>query len=336
MAKDPKGYAPTEFQLAFIAETTKGTANTTTMQLINADVVTMPNLNPVIVNETRTGTGRVRKVADAFICQKGIVKTIPFSGIPDTTVLPLLVSNIMSNTVDTGPASYDVPYNYTPPEILNGSGSGTIIHTVTVAMVSPEGSNSIIFPGCVLTKLTLEAGIDDENGRFKMSGEFQTRHIHADKAAAPTSMVAYGSTFYYITTLTGKTTFAGIADCVIDAVNLDLENPTSYSGFNSNGDPDSINRGVDGGFRADMMATIKYDSATAVLNADLVDGGKAALIEVSDNATWASVTNNAFAVKSDNAIISSVVFNERSSMYLDVMVEMGSDGSTDDVIELVV
>ena len=75
MAKDGAAYSPKEFQLAFIAEGTKGTANTTTMQLINVDSVTMPNLNPVIVNEVRSGTGRVRKVADAFVCQKGIMKT---------------------------------------------------------------------------------------------------------------------------------------------------------------------------------------------------------------------------------------------------------------------
>ena len=331
MAKDGAAYSPKEFKLAFIAESTIGTANTTTMQLINVDSVQMPNLNPVIVNEVRTGTGRVRKTADAFVCQKGITKTIGFSGIADTTVLPLLVQNLMANTVGSSPASYDVAYNYTPPELLNGAASG-ITKTVTVAVVSPEGSNSIIFPGCVLTKLQLTSGIDDENGRVKMTGEFQTKHIHSDAQAAPSSMAAYGSTYYYLTTFSAKTTFAGIADCVIDGFSLDMENPTTYSGFNTNGDPDSINRAIPG-FVSNMTATVKYDSATAPLKAAYVDGGIVAAIELSNNATWASATT--FGVKSDNGIISSVGFNEKSSMYLDVTVEMGSDGSADDVIQLV-
>lgn len=331
MAKDGKAYSPKEFKLAFVAESTIGTANTTSMQLINVDSVQMPNLNPVIVNDVRSGDGRVRKVADAFVCQKGIVKTIPFSGIADTTVLPLLIQNIMTNTVGTSPASYDVPYNYTPPELLNGSASG-ITKTVTVALISPEGSNSIIFPGCVLTKLQISAGIDDENGRWKISGEFETKCIHSDEQAAPTGLGAYGSTYYYLTEWNAKTTFAGIADCVIDGFTLNLENPTTYSGYDSNGDPDVINRGVPG-FVSNMTATVKYDSNTAPLKADLVDGGTGSAIELSNNATWASATRG---IKSDNGIITAVNFNESSSMYLDVTVEMGSDGAADDVIQLVV
>lgn len=332
MAKDGKAYSPKEFKLAFVAESTIGTANTTSMQLVNVDSVTMPNLNPVIVNNLRSGDGRVRKTADSFVCQKGIVKTIPFSGIADTKVLPLLVQNIMTNTVGTSPASYDVPYNYAPPELLNGDSSG-ITKTVTVALISPEGSNSIIFPGCTLTKLQISAGIDDENGRWKISGEFETKCIHSDEQAAPTGLSSYGSTYYYLTEWNAKTTFAGIADCVIDGFTLDLENPNGYSGFDSNGDPDAINRGIGDGFISNMTATVKYDANTAPLKADLVDGGTTSSIECSDNATWASATKG---IKSDNALITSVAFNENSSMYLDVTVEMQSDGAADDVIQLVV
>ena len=43
MALDGAAYSPKEFQLAIVAESTIGTANVSSMNLVNVDSVEMPN-----------------------------------------------------------------------------------------------------------------------------------------------------------------------------------------------------------------------------------------------------------------------------------------------------
>ncbi len=99
MALDGAGYAPSEFKLAFKANSTIGTANTSSMNLINVDSVSLPALNPTQVLDVRSGDGRTAKAADAFTTEKGTVREISFSGTADTTVLPLLLQNIVTSAV---------------------------------------------------------------------------------------------------------------------------------------------------------------------------------------------------------------------------------------------
>ena len=166
MGLDGAGYASSEFKLALKAETTLGSQNVSSMNLINVDSVSLPALNPTQVMDVRSGDGRTAKAADVFVSEKGTTKEISFSGTADSTVLPLLLQNIVTTAVGSSPASYDVAYNYSPPDLEHGTTSSTIRNTVTVAVVSPESGNdhSIIFPGCCLTALSLTGDMGDESG----------------------------------------------------------------------------------------------------------------------------------------------------------------------------
>ena len=78
MALDGAGYAQSEFKLALKAESTIGTANVSSMNLINVDSVSLPALNPTQVLDIRSGDGRTAKAADAFTTEKMTTKEIGF------------------------------------------------------------------------------------------------------------------------------------------------------------------------------------------------------------------------------------------------------------------
>jgi len=332
MALDGQALSPKEFKLAIKAESNIGSANTTTMQLLNVDSVEFPSFNPTQMFDVRSGDGRTAKAADAFVSEKATPSEISFSGTADSTVLPLLIQNIVTTAVSTSPASYDIAYNYTPPE-LEHNASSAITKSVTVALVNPEAGDdhSIVIPGCTLTSLSLSGDMGTENGRIKMSGTFKTGYKPSTGQAAPTSMSAYGSTFYYLTNFTSKKTVAGKADCVIQSWTLNLENPSEYLGFQgSDADPEAIARSIPE-ITASMDATVKLDDNSADVHTNLLAGSNVAT-ELSNNATWASATT--FGMKADNGRVTSVGFNEAAAMYLDVSVKFFASTSGD-MIQLI-
>ena len=74
MALDGQALSPKEYLLAFKPETTQGTKNVATMNLINIDSIPSPTLNLTQVVDPRNGVGRTAKTADAFTSEKGTRK----------------------------------------------------------------------------------------------------------------------------------------------------------------------------------------------------------------------------------------------------------------------
>ena len=334
MGLDGAGYAPSEFKLALKAESTIGTANVSSMNLINVDSVSLPALNPTQVLDVRSGTGRTAKAADAFTTEKGTTKEIAFSGTADSTVLPLLLQNITTTAGSSSPASYDVAYNYTPPELeTDDSSSITIRDTVTVAVVSPEAGNdqSIRFPGCCLTALSLTGDMGTESGRIKMSGTFKTGYPPAYAQNIPTSMTAHGSTYYYLTDFHTTRTIAGVTDCVIASWTLNLENDAIYLGYDgATAIPQSIVRAIPE-LAVSQDFSLKYDDNTAGMHVIWKAGSNAA-IELSNHGTWSSAST--FGVKAANGRITSVSWSEAAAMFVDMSIKNMATTSGD-VIQIV-
>ena len=334
MGLDGAGYAPSEFKLALKAESTIGTANVSSMNLINVDSVSLPALNPTQVLDVRSGTGRTAKAEDAFVTEKGTTKEISFSGTADSTVLPLLLQNITTTSVGSSPASYDVAYNYTPPELeTDDSSSITIRDTVTVAVVSPEAGNdqSIRFPGCCLTALSLTGDMGTESGRIKMSGTFKTGYPPAYAQNIPTSMTAHGSTYYYLTDFHTTRTIAGVTDCVIASWTLNLENDAIYLGYDgATAIPQSIVRAIPE-LAVSQDFSLKYDDNTAGMHVIWKAGSNAA-IELSNHGPWSSAST--FGVKAANGRITSVSWSEAAAMFVDMSIKNMATTSGD-VIQIV-
>ena len=171
-------YGESEFQMAIKAETTIGTALLTTMQLMNVDSITPPDPGAVDIRDIKSGVGRTMKAADVIVEDKAVSKTFTVAGIADKTVLPMLVENLMTNIVGSSPLSFDIPYNYTQPELTHGTTTiSDNTRTLTLAWVSAESGKAIIYNGCVVTDLTISADANTDGGLVRYSATIVTGYI---------------------------------------------------------------------------------------------------------------------------------------------------------------
>ena len=287
-------YAPNEWQFAMKAETTTGTANVATMQRINVDDIVSMSQDVTQTLDPRSGPGRTSKFADAFVTDKGGHKTsVSVSGVFDTTVAPLLLSNALGIAVTSGPASYNMAASYAPAARATGATTGTIINTFTFALVPPISNKTIILVGCVCSSLEVTFDKGTEGGRGHFSATFETAFRPLSAQNTPTSMVAYGATFRYLREFTAVKSInvaaGGAVDLVLNKVAYTINNNVVYSGFQgANGDPELIQRAIPA---ADigLMLGVKYDTNTEMLWDTRRSGSNVSVI-VTDHVTPASVT----------------------------------------------
>ena len=329
MALDGAAYSPKEFQLAIVAESTIGTANVSSMNLVNVDSVEMPNFNLTQVLDVRSGSsGRVFDVDDALTDEKGVTKEITFSGVFDQTVAPFLVQNCIGLAAASDVTT--IPATYTPPELETGDNSSvTIADTITIAVIAPAtsgGNRSIIFPGCTITSLSISGDMANESGRLRFTATARTGYISSFTQAAPSTPTAYGTSYYSLATLAGtaKKTIAGAEDCVIQSFSLNLENPSEYVGQNdANGNPEAIVRAVPE-ISATLDATVKYDNQTAEFPTTM-KAGTTVISNLANDATIADATS--FGFIGSYGKITSVAYNEANAMMYDVSVKFGASGA---------
>ena len=335
MALDGQAFSPKQFQLAMQGEAVIGTADIDgNMNLVNIDSIEMPNFNLTQVLEARSGSdGRVADSADVLIDEKGVTKEITFSGVFDTTIAPILLKNVLGGaTVSTDVVT--VPYNYQPDELQTGVG-GDATKTLTFAVVNPttnDGSSdenrSIIFPGCVITSLSISGDMANESGRLRFTATARTGYLSSYDQANPnaaSAFTAYGSSYYSLATLSAgvKRTIAGAADSVIQSFSLNIENPAEFVGQSTNGNPDAIVRAVPEA-SVTLDATVKYDSNTA----DYFSSFKAGTEVVSNVANHATIADaTSFGFIGSYGRITSVAYNEANAMMLDVSTKFFASGS---------
>ena len=225
-AGDSAAYSPKEFKVGIQLEAVTGTADTDGMTTMDIDSISMPSLNVNQALDVRAGTGRTAKQVDAFQSNKGVVRELSFSGTVWSNFIINLLINITTKTVGSSPAGYEVPYNYSPTEVENETGSvSDFTKTFTVAIHSPESNSTMVFPGCVCTSLSITGDMGTESGRLKYSTTFKTGYVPSMSASDVTMNVLYSAgNQRFMTDWTGKKTIYGIDDCVIQSFALNLEN----------------------------------------------------------------------------------------------------------------
>ena len=351
MAIDSAAYSPKEFKLGIQAETTIGSKIVTDAMLINVDSVELPNYNPLQVLDVRSGSGRTLKSSDVFTQKDLMDKEISFSGTADTSLLPELLKNIFNSTQRAASSSnyhaaYVLPDSFSPDEMKNGgTGQSNGTRTMTVSVISPEGSTSSVFPGCRLTSLSITGDMGTENGRIKISGTFKTAFNVFINQTAP-SQTNYGSTFYNMNTMSTTKTIAGISDVVLQSFAINIENPAEYIGYTTttadlgggsttNQDPEVIAVGIPG-VTVTMDATVKYDSQSKGID-DKFQLGTLSETHLSNNANWHSATS--FGLYAKKSLVTSLAHNEAAAMMLDVSMQMTGDSSAsapdDSLIEII-
>jgi len=319
-----------QFQVAYKAETTLGTANVASMQYLNIDNWPSVNFNPTRFLDQRYGAGRTPKKADVFVNQSGQEKRISLSGLYDQTMAPDFLENVIGAVVGASPASYDISYNYTGPECVVGDSDSDNTGAFTIALISPEGLNSIICPGCFLDRFKIMANVGDDGGRFKFEAEFVTRHNLTFSQAAPTAPSAYPSTYRTIYELATKKS-VGSVDVDLYKLELEINAHVKFAGFGASGIPSVISRGVPG-MEVTGLFGVKYDANSAPIIPKQVDENDIA-VEISNNATWASAT---FGLKGSYGQISSDfdVTDVEDGAFLDIPIKFMAHTSGD-VIQVI-
>jgi len=320
MAISATSYSPKDFQLAFVPETTIGTAITSSATLINIDSIEMPSLNPQQVLDIRHGLGRTLKAVDIFVTDSLSVREISFSGVADNVVMPELVENITGDSSD----SYAILNNYEPAGMKVGTGSiSDTAHTVTVILDNPSAGYQMIFAGCVLTSLTVSGDIGEESGRLKVSGTFKTgmKPDLSPGSAATFGTTAHFNDNYYMSEYavgeSGATVqVAGISDPVMKSFSFTIENDAQFMGFDDDGNYQIIQRALPE-VTATLDAVIKYDGQTEGLIETFAQQTSAST--VSNQLTMATAnTGGDFNIDIDNSIITDVSFSEEEAMFLSV------------------
>tara|TARA_A100001515_G_scaffold23569_1_gene18221 strand:- start:319 stop:1362 length:1044 start_codon:yes stop_codon:yes gene_type:complete len=323
MAISATSVSPKDFQLGIIAETTAGTAIVSSMNLINIDSLELPALNPLQVTDVRHGTGRTLKQVDTFASNKVTVKEISFSGIADSTILPILLENITQDSSGVGASGddlYEVLNNYEPSAIDIGTTTDSDNSmTFTVAVDNAVNSSySMVFKGCVLTSLTINGDIGEESGRVKMSGTFKTGMV---PDLSPSSAPTFGSTAHfnnnYFVTDFDTTKVAGVADCVLKSFSLTIENDAQFMGFDSSGNYQVIQRAL-----PEVIATcdsvVKYDGNTQALIESFEGqsfGDDSGHVDI--DLQMSSGTNK-IGIDIDHTMMTDVSFSEEEAMFLSV------------------
>ena len=288
MATSKNVFSPSEFQFAFVAEANVGTKNATSMQLLNVDDIVTVTQEVTQTTDPRSSGARTLATADVFTNdQGGHLTTITMSVVLDTTVSPLLHSQALAVAVGSSPASYDLAYNFAPDALIHG-GATDITGTCTLAFISPVSNESKYFTGCRLTEMTVSYDSGNEGGRARANLTWETHYRPADGAAAPTTPTAYGGTYRYLRQF-GTLKQLGGADIVLNKVEYTISMPAMGVGFQgTNGDPEFVQVGIpSAGFSA--VLGVKYDDNTAALW-ESRRAGTTLVLEIADNATWASAT----------------------------------------------
>ena len=259
MSENASIYSNNQFQVAIRYEANVGTINDTTMQLVNVDMPITINDNPVIVSDYRSGAGRTKKSADYFATEAGQLKSISFGGILDTTVGKILLENCTGIEEGSSPnTTVDIPFDYAPTAFLhNASSSNKNTFTLTFALVSPIGTNTRLYPGCIVDELVFTEDQGTDGGRRHFTCTLLTKYNPSNDQATPGSMSAYGSTYYSIYDYTRHIFGDSTDDKVLWKVEMALKsNPRFFCG--ENGIPELMNRGYPG-FEANVMVSMKYD-----------------------------------------------------------------------------
>lgn len=328
MAISTTSVSPKDFQLAFVKEATAGTAVVASMNLINIDSIEMPTLNQLQVTDVRHGTGRTLKQVDAFTTNELTVKEISFSGIADKVVLPLLLENITQDVAGADDL-YEILNNYEPSGIALGTtavsdntSTFTVVIDNPVSLSSDSTSRSMIFKGCVLTSLTINADIGEESGRVKMSGTFKSGSVpDLTPTSGESNVPSFGNTAHfddnYFMSDFSTTTVAGVSECVMKSFSFTLENDAQFMGHDASGNYQVIQRAL-----PEVIATVdtvvKYDGKTANL-VNAFDsqslGGESGHVDI--DLQMASGTNK-IGIDIDHTMITDVSFSEEEAMFLSV------------------
>ena len=191
MARSNTAYGMKEFTHAIIAETTAMTLNVTTMRSIpvSGDVTVTENV--FRRQDTQAGVGRTAKSVDLAVEPLGSVKTISIPMYLDATLMMYLLENGAGKVEEVATNELKILFNHTPAACGLGGSFTDWTGTMTYAAISPIAAETEVYPGCVVSSITIGATKGTDNGRFNCTVELMTQSAMTPNQATPSALVAY-------------------------------------------------------------------------------------------------------------------------------------------------
>ena len=331
MALDTNVYSLLEWRVAIKAESTIGTANVATMQLLNIDSFLQKPDGTTYISDVRSGAGNTKKLSDVRVITKGVAKRFSIAGTGDKTSMKILMSNAMTIAVSSSPASFDIPFAYKAAAIVHGA-AGSALLTLTVANISPEAGKTEIYKGCVVEKLTITLDDSVEGGLLKFTADLMTQYAITEDQATPSTMTAYPATPYFLCDM-NTTREIGGAVVLINKFELVVESPVVALGSQgASCDPQQYQKGQPAPIITGVIG-VKVDANSTPFPAEH-RAKTTQTFEFSNNATWASATG--LGVKGDFGLFTNVpqMTDVDAGAYVDIAFEL-HDGGSGDIVQVI-
>jgi len=337
MAYSALTYSTTQWRLAIKGETTAGTANVSTMQLLNIQDIPSWDRGAIRSIPLRSGVGRFKKAGDVNYIEQNQLKTCTVNCLVGATELQMLLENVTGNGVGSSPAGWGFETGYTAGAsgaILQGATNTGNRGTLTVALIPPDAGQTELMAGCIVSELAIRGDLTANDTLIECGVTFLSKNMSADSQAIPSSMTAYtaGDNCYRIFDFTGACKVDS-QDVIISGFEFVLSNGLGFIGgaCNDDGNP-SLSRGRSEP-KVTGAITMKYDANTKTLPTTSKNQTTAIPVHIADNATWASATAGFLGTSGwivDNPEISDVEDAAFFTLNLEFL-----DNGTSDIFEVV-
>tara|TARA_A100001201_G_scaffold23322_2_gene26581 strand:- start:11961 stop:12995 length:1035 start_codon:yes stop_codon:yes gene_type:complete len=338
MAIDANAYSPKQFTF-LIAEqddfgtfnlesTGGGTRDANNWVALDVDSIGSPSLNLNQGIEPRTGS-RILQATDFFQDNKAKVIEMSVSGTATTEVLDMLIPNITQSADTSSP--YGIASNIGSQTFVAATDDQQDMQIFSIAYNSPSSGNTLGFKDCFCTSLSLSGDSGTEGGRVKFSATFKTGTLPEDLTDGLLTVdTAITSNNYFMSSWDADDRIvAGIANCLVNSFNLNIENDMVFSGISSTGYESAARVGE---ISATADFSVKYDANTDVLFENFHDQAAGASEGATLMAHQASLADGSFGFKFASSVITSVAFNEGDMMMLDVSVKAVGAGTGESTV----
>ena len=312
-------FSPKDFKAYVIEEATTGTSPAITSGLYQLDVdsVAFPTLNPNMVMDVRTSTGRVLASQDFFQDNEHREVTVSLSGIYHKDGgHNLLLQSVCGNALT--PASLqDVSLAYNATGVSGAYGDTEGDKTFTLVLAAPDTTDgvNIVIPGCSCTEFTITADMGTNGGMYMFSATISSgKNPDLNNSAAEDGTAYAGNDKLFLSGLSAQAVGGVSSNIVLNNFGVTVSSPCVYTGTSSTGYT-AFGRASEIAVTAN--AQVKYDAATkGLLNSfnTQVAGG-----HITANAlTMTQTAATDCSISLPAAILTNVALSEGDVMMMDV------------------
>jgi|9_EtaG_2_1085328.scaffolds.fasta_scaffold00487_5 hypothetical protein len=316
-------FSPKDFKAFVIEEATTGTSPAITSGLFQLDVdsVAFPSLNPNMVMDVRTSTGRVLAAQDFFQDNEHREVSVTLSGIYHKDGgHNMLLQSVCGNALTPG-ALQDVSLAYNATGVSGAYGVAEGDKTFTLVLAAPDTTDgvNIVIPGCKCSEFSITADMGTNGGMYMFSATISSGKnpnlANEDTPSTTSGGAIYaGSDKLFMSGLSAQAVGGVSSNIVLNNFGVTISSPCVYTGTSSTG---YTAYGRASEINVTANAQVKYDAATkGLLNSFNTQVAGSHLTANALTMTQTSATDCSISLPA--AILTNVALSEGDVMMMDV------------------